>query len=390
MRILYYDCFAGISGDMNLGALIDLGVDPDYLKSELEKLNIDGFHLKIEKTERRGIYGTLASVIIENQDNEKHRHLRHVHELVNERSLSNKVKETSLKIFQLIAEAEAKVHNIEIQKVHFHEVGALDSIADIIGAAICLDYLKVDKVLSSPIQLGGGTVKCAHGVMPVPAPATALIVANIPVKTGLVQHEATTPTGAAILAATVDEFTETINSPITKTGYGIGQRDISEVPNILRVHLIETQAQLDDVRQESAVVLECNLDDMKAEHLEYLMDKLFDNGASDAWFTPIVMKKSRPATMVSVLCNPEKAAEMKTILFENSTTLGIRETQIAKSMLRREEKTVETKYGTVRIKECFLKGESLRYKPEFEDCKTLAIKHNVSISAIEKEVIKSI
>ncbi|MDA3892424.1 MAG: nickel pincer cofactor biosynthesis protein LarC [Salinivirgaceae bacterium] len=390
MRILYYDCFAGISGDMNLGALIDLGVDPDYLKSELEKLNIDGFHLKIEKTERRGIYGTLASVIIENQDNEKHRHLRHVHEIVNDSSLSNKVKETSLKIFQLIAEAEAKVHNIEIQKVHFHEVGALDSIADIIGAAICLDYLKVDKVLSSPIQLGGGTVKCAHGVMPVPAPATALIVANIPVKTGLVQHEATTPTGAAILAATVDEFTETINSPITKTGYGIGQRDISEVPNILRVHLIETQAQLDDVRQESAVVLECNLDDMKAEHLEYLMDKLFDNGASDAWFTPIVMKKSRPATMVSVLCNPEKAAEMKTILFENSTTLGIRETQIAKSMLRREEKTVETKYGTVRIKECFLKGESLRYKPEFEDCKTLAIKHNVSISAIEKEVIKSI
>jgi uncharacterized protein (TIGR00299 family) protein len=183
MRILYYDCFAGISGDMNLGALVDLGVDAEYLKNELAKLNIKGFQLKLEKATRRGITGTLASVVIKNSWNEKHRHLRHIHEIVNESSLSEKVKATSLKIFQFIAEAEARVHNIDIQKVHFHEVGALDSIADIVGAAICLDYLKVDKVHSSPIQLGGGMVKCDHGMMPVPAPATALIVENIPVKT---------------------------------------------------------------------------------------------------------------------------------------------------------------------------------------------------------------
>ena len=186
MRILYYDCFAGISGDMNLGALIDLGVDLDYLKTELEKLNIEGFHLEVQPDIRIGISGTKATVVIENPENEKHRHLRHVEELVNQSSLSDVVKIKSLQIFDLIAVAEAKVHNISKERVHFHEVGALDSIADIVGAAICLDFLKVDKVMSSSIQLGGGMVKCAHGLMPVPAPATALIVRNVPVKTGLV------------------------------------------------------------------------------------------------------------------------------------------------------------------------------------------------------------
>lgn len=390
MRILYYDCFAGISGDMNLGALIDLGVDPEYLKTELKKLNIDGFHLKLEHTARRGISGTLATVIVENQDNEKHRHLRHVHEIVNESSLSDNVKTIALKIFQLIAEAEAKVHNIEIEKVHFHEVGALDSIADIVGAAICLDSLNVDKVLSSPIQLGGGTVKCAHGVMPVPAPATALIVENIPVKTGLVQHEATTPTGAAILAATVNEFTESINAPIVKTAYGIGQRDVSEVPNILRVYLLEIKEQVKDVEVENATVLECNIDDMNPEHYDYLLDELFNNEASDAWLTPIIMKKSRPAITVSVLCKTEKVDTLKAILFKNSTSLGIRELNVTKSMLRREEKNVTTQYGNVRIKESFFNGECINQKPEFEDCKVLAALNNVSISEIVKAVQKEL
>lgn len=390
MRILYYDCFAGISGDMNLGAMIDLGVDPDFLKHELEKLNIEGFHLNIEKDIRRGISGTKATVVIENPDNEKHRHLRHVEEIVNNSSLSDKVKITSLEIFKKIAFAEAKVHNIEVQRVHFHEVGALDSIADIVGAAICLDALKVDKVLSAPIQLGGGTVKCAHGIMPVPAPATALIVENIPVKTGLVQHEATTPTGAAILAATVDEFTEQINFQITKTAYGIGQRDVSEVANVLRVYLSESEEAFSDVSVETATVLECNIDDMNPEHHGYLMDLLFEAGASDVWITPIIMKKSRPATTLSVLCKPEKAAKMKTILFEQAKTIGLREYPIQKSMLRREEKTVSTPYGQVRIKESYFNGKKVRVKPEFEDCKALALKNNCTIDEIEKAVVISL
>ena len=390
MRILYYDCFAGISGDMNLGALIDLGVDAEYLKVELGKLNIEGFHLNVEKDIRRGISGTKATVVIENPDNEKHRHLRHVEEIVNNSTLSEKVKSTSLEIFKKIAVAEARVHNIEIQRVHFHEVGALDSIADIVGAAICLDALKVDKVISSPIQLGGGTVKCAHGIMPVPAPATALIVEGIPVKTGLVQHEATTPTGAAILAATVDEFTEQLNFPITKTAFGIGQRDVSEVANVLRVYLSETKDTITDVTLESAIVLECNIDDMQPEQHGYLMELLFDAGASDVWITPIIMKKSRPATTLSVLCQPSIALELKAILFEQATTIGLREYPVQKNMLRREEKTVKTPLGEVRIKESFFNGKLVRVKPEFEDCKKLASKYGKSIEEISMEIIKNL
>ena len=387
MRILYYDCFAGISGDMNLGALIDLGVDPDYLISELEKLNIDGFHLDIKKDKRRGISGTKADVIIENQENEKHRHLRHVEEIVNGSSLPDHVKINALKIFDLIAVAEAKIHNISKERVHFHEVGALDSIADIVGAAICLDYLKVDKVMSSSIQLGGGMVKCAHGIMPVPAPATAEIVINVPVKTGLVNHEATTPTGAAILVATVDEFTDTIDFQITKTGYGIGNRD-SEVPNVLRVYLCEYSTGLKDVNSEEAVVLESNIDDMNPEHYDFLMEKLFQAGASDAWISPVIMKKSRPAVTLSVLCKNELTDKMKEVVFINSTSIGIREYKVKKSMLRREESTIETIYGEVRVKQSFFNGKIIRSKPEYDDCKRLAEKHLTTISEIEKTVNK--
>lgn len=390
MRILYYDCFAGISGDMNLGALIDLGVDAEYLKQELGKLNIDGFHLTVEPDMRRGISGTKATVIVENPDNEKHRHLRHVEEIVNNSLLSDKVKHLSLKIFRLIAEAEAKVHNIDIQRVHFHEVGALDSIADIVGAAICLDFLNVDKVMSTPIQLGGGTVKCAHGVMPVPAPATALIVEHTPVKTGLVQHEATTPTGAAILVATVDEFSEQINFAITKTGYGIGQRDVSEVPNILRVFLSESEFGENDWLLEQATVLECNIDDMNPEHYEHLFNLLFEAGASDVWLSPIIMKKSRPANTLSILAKPELANKLKVLVFEHSTTLGIRESSIQKSSLRREEKTVSTQYGEVKVKISSLNGKPISTKPEADDCIRLAIEHKVAISEIEKAVIKAL
>ena len=388
MRILYYDCFAGISGDMNLGAMIDLGVDPDYLIAELQKLNIEGFHLEIQKDIRRGISGTKATVVIENPENEKHRHLRHVEELVNQSSLSSEVKAMSLKIFDLIAVAEGKVHNIDKQRVHFHEVGALDSIADIVGAAICLDYLKVDKVMSSPIQLGGGMVKCAHGIMPVPAPATTEIIQNVPVKTGLVQHEATTPTGAAILVATVDEFTDRINFKIDKTACGIGQRDVSEVPNVLRVFLSDTGESASQTSLEEAWILECNIDDMNPEWYDHLFVKLFDAGASDVFLTPIIMKKSRPANMLSVLCPKNIAPEMKSIIFNNSTTIGLREYPVTKTVLNREEKEIETELGKVRVKCSYFQGKEIRFKPEFEDLKKLASEHGLSLNEVEKIINK--
>ena len=389
MKILYYDCFAGISGDMNLGAMIDLGVAPDYLTAELQKLNIEGFHLEIQKDLRRGISGTRASVVIENPENEKHRHLRHVEELINQSSLSPEVKILSLKIFDLIAVAEGKVHDISKERVHFHEVGALDSIADIVGAAICLDYLKVDKVMSSSIQLGGGMVKCAHGLMPVPAPATALIVQHVPVKTGLVQHEATTPTGAAILVATVDEFTDQIGFPIQKTAYGIGQRDVSEVPNVLRVYLADDGQTPGDTRLEEAMMLECNIDDMNPEWYDHLIVKLFDGGASDVFLTPIIMKKSRPANMLSVLCSRKIAPEMKAIIFNNSTTIGLREYPVTKTVLDREEKEIETELGKVRVKCSSFQGKEIRFKPEFEDLKKLANIHKLSLIEVERIINKN-
>ena len=390
MSILYYDCFAGISGDMNLGALVDLGVEAAYLESELKKLNIEGFHLKITQDLRRGISGTKAEVIVENPDNEKHRHLRHVEEIINQSSLSETVKQNALKIFKLIAYAEARVHQIPVERVHFHEVGALDSIADIVGAAICLHYLKVDRVLSSPIQLGGGMVKCAHGMMPVPAPATALIVENVPVRTGLVQHEATTPTGAAILVATVDEFTEAINFKIKKTAYGIGHRDVSEVPNVLRVYLLEPEAVAKGVKEETATVLECNIDDMNPERYDFIMDRLFAAGVSDVWLTPVIMKKSRPATQLHVLCPAEKVSQMKQIIFTHTTTIGLREYSIKKSVLPREEIIAETKYGKVRVKQCLYGGKVVRSKPESDDCRSIALRENISLEEVDREIIKAL
>jgi uncharacterized protein (TIGR00299 family) protein len=389
MRILYYDCFAGISGDMNLGAMIDLGVDPDYLIAGLQKLNIEGFHLEIQKDIRRGISGTKATVVIENPENEKHRHLRHVEELINQSSLSPEVKTMSIKIFDLVAVAEGKVHNISKERVHFHEVGALDSIADIVGAAICLDYLKVDKVMSSPIQLGGGMVKCAHGIMPVPAPATAEIVQNVPVRTGLVQHEATTPTGAAILVATVDEFTNQIDFQIQKTAYGIGQRDVSEVPNVLRVYLSESDRAEDNTRQEKGWMLECNIDDMNPEWYEHLFRKLFDAGASDVFLTPIIMKKSRPANMLSVLCNKNIVPEIKAIIFTNSTTIGLREYAVSKTVLERQEKVIETELGKVSVKYSYFQGKEIRFKPELDDLLKLANQHGLSLNEVEEIINKN-
>jgi uncharacterized protein (TIGR00299 family) protein len=234
MKVLYYDCFAGISGDMNIGALIDVGVPKEYLLKELSKLNIEGeYSLEIIPSSKMGIHGTKFTVKYDHVDHH-HRHLSHIEKIIMESELSDEVKNISMNIFKRVAEAEAKIHNTSIEKVHFHEVGAVDSIIDVVGGAICLDYLKIDKVYSSPVQLGGGFVKCAHGLFPVPAPATLEIIKNIPINLGKVMHEATTPTGAAIIAEVSKEFIYPNNLKVLATGYGIGGRDV-EIPNVLRV-----------------------------------------------------------------------------------------------------------------------------------------------------------
>lgn len=375
---------------MNLGALLDLGVDPDYLKSELAKLNIKGFHLAITKDKRKGIGGTKATVMILNQDTEHHRYLKQVEDIVNASSISPEIKTLALKIFGIIAHAEAAVHQIDIQKVHFHEVGALDSIVDIVGAAICLNYLKVDEVHSSSIQLGGGFVNCDHGKMPVPAPATALIVKNLPVKTGAVNHEATTPTGAAILAATVNHFSDKNEFTILKTGHGIGHRD-GEIPNVLRVYLAEIEG---DVAKgyisEDACLLECNIDDMNPEWYSHVSELLFAAGASDVYLTPIIMKKSRPANILSVLSKPALVETLKELIFIHTSSLGIRETRIQKSMLKREEIVLNTMYGDVRIKKGFYKDILVNQKPEYDDLQRIAKENNLPIQTIYSEIMNSI
>ncbi|GMQ60906.1 nickel pincer cofactor biosynthesis protein LarC [Vallitalea maricola] len=404
MKILYYDCFAGISGDMNLGALIDLGVDKDYLIEELNKLTISQeFKIKIQTKQKMGITGTKVDVILENKHghvhgqeyehkhehtdththNHEHRNLNSIYKIIDESNLNENVKKLSKDMFLAVAKAEAKVHGKSIEKVHFHEVGAVDSIVDIIGAAICIDNLKVDRIMSSTVELGGGFVKCAHGIIPVPAPATTEILTNIPIHMGKVNSETTTPTGAAILKTIVNEFTDKIDFKIVKIGYGLGTKDF-EIPNVLRAFLGEVDDKVKDVQ----TMLEINIDDMNSELFGYIEDKLFENGALDVYKTPIIMKKGRPAIKLSVLVDSTSLHKIENVLLVETTTLGLRKYTVEKVMLDREFITLSTKYGDIPIKKGLLDGKVIKMKPEYEVCKRLATEHEIPIRTIYDEIYK--
>ena len=385
MKILYYDCFAGISGDMNLGALIDLGVDPERLRTELAKLHISDYRLSIERGLRKGISGTRIDVIVPSGHHHGHSHttFKDIRRLIEESELSDRVKATSLEIFLKLAQAEAKVHGHALDDVAFHEVGAVDSIVDIVGAAICLDILGVDRVLASPVQVGGGFVTCAHGTLPVPAPATVEILKGIPIKAGLVPFETTTPTGAAILAATVDQFIERLDFTPAAVGYGLGHRD-TEIPNVLRVLIGEqTEVQSDsDLEVRGACMIETNIDDMSPETYDLILESLFAAGAQDVYLTPIIMKKSRPAVKISILCEAQRMPEIEEVLWLQTSTFGLRFHPVTKVMLRREFSEVVTKYGKISVKNAYWHGKRVRSKPEYEDCKKLAKAQGVTIRDI--------
>ncbi|MGV8057210.1 MAG: nickel pincer cofactor biosynthesis protein LarC [Smithellaceae bacterium] len=388
MKVLYYDCFSGISGDMNLGAMIDLGVDPDYLLSELKKLNIGEYQVEITQDKRKGITGTRVEVVVNpvlSGQVMQERTFTDISRIIGKSDLSTKVKDISLNIFTRIAVAEGKIHGCKADDVHFHEVGAVDSIVDIAGAAICLDYLSPDTIISSPVQLGGGFVRCAHGILPVPAPATVEILQGIPVKTGAVPFETTTPTGAAILAATVDVFTEELDFTPQKIGYGIGHRD-TDIPNVLRAYLgvsLPTDSEdTDDTENKTALLVECNIDDMNPELYEDVMEELFAQGAYDVFLTPIIMKKSRPAITLSVLCGEEERLAIEEILWLRTSTFGLRFQRISKSMLQRDFVTLSTKFGDVSVKNGYWRGRKIKSKAEYEDCKRLAKEKGVSVKEI--------
>ena len=445
MRILYYDCFAGISGDMNLAAMIGLGVDPGFLRAELSKLGLDHeFELLVSQGERHGIHGTRVDVAFGNQDSghshgherhdeapaeahahghhhdhghgrdhnhghdhghghhhdhchaepraERHGHAAHrnladIEKIITESSLAEPVKKTSLAIFRKVAEAEAKVHGKGLHEVHFHEVGATDSIVDIVGAAVCFHALGVDAVWCSPVELGGGFVRCAHGMMPVPAPATVEILTGIPTTRGAARHEATTPTGAAIVAVLADEFTAAPSLAVEKTAYGIGHRD-AEIPNVLRVQLARPAASKPEGPVSEARLLQCNIDDMTAEALGVAMDVLMENGAMDVHFTPIVMKKNRPATCVSLLCATQDEERFKELLFRHTTTLGVKSFPLEKTVLGVSFERLETELGPVTMKNALKDGKVIRSKPELEDCRALAKKHGLSLAEVQAAVAR--
>ncbi|MFN8209265.1 MAG: nickel pincer cofactor biosynthesis protein LarC [Bacteroidales bacterium] len=397
MKILCYDCFSGISGDMNLAALIDLGVPVDYLRQELNKLPLGSYQLKVSREKRKGIEGTMVDVVLpihagasvlKNQQHHENRSWQGIRNLILSSPLSEPVKERSIEIFSLLARAEAKIHGTTEEDVHFHEVGAVDSIVDIVGAAICLDYLKPDKIISTPPQLGGGFVKCQHGLIPVPAPATQEILNGKPVKSGIVEFETTTPTGAAILASQVNEFVRTIDLLLGKTGYGIGHREL-EIPNILRVYWAETHAGSTNHRH---FILECNIDDMNPEWYDYLLEKLFAAGADDAFLQPVIMKKSRPGIVLSVLCDEKNEKQISAILLEETSSLGLRRYEVDKECLERENIQVTIPWGTIRVKLARQGDKVLRWKAEYEDCKRISLENNISLRevylAVEKILLK--
>lgn len=395
-RILYYDCFAGISGDMNLAALLDLGVPLDYIRENLAKLGIgEEYELQAEPTLKSGISGTKLTVHVHHHHHDDHghghghhhhRHFSDIREMIEASSLSDYVKQHSIAVFKVLAEAEGKVHGTEPDKVHFHEVGAVDSIVDIVASIIAIEYLKIDKLYSSTVELGSGTVHCAHGVMPVPAPATMLLSQSFPSSIGGTDHEATTPTGAAFLAAMADGFDPRLAGRCKAVGIGIGHRDSDKLPNILRVNLYETEDakpdETDPATVSACAIVEANLDDMSPEHVSYLTDKLSEAGAMDVWQESIVMKKSRLGVKVCALGSMEKTPQLRHAFFVHSTTWGLRQIPLAKYELDREIVTGKTPYGDVRVKKACPQGMPIKEKAEFEDCRQLSEEHGVTIQQI--------
>ncbi|SHF17507.1 nickel pincer cofactor biosynthesis protein LarC [Clostridium fallax] len=395
MKVLYYDCFSGISGDMNLGALIDLGIPYNHLTSELDKLNIKNeFEIYIEKAIKGGITGTKVNIIDSNNKDHTHCHNHHHHhhrsykdikDIILNSSLSESIKNLSIKIFDKVAISESKIHNKSLEEVHFHEVGAIDSIVDIVGCAICIDFLKVDLIISSPIEIGYGTLKCAHGILPVPAPATAEILKGVPVIAKNVSFEATTPTGAAIIKSIATNFTYKKDFTIEGIGYGIGDRENPIAPNVLRVLLGEKN----NFTTSKEYIVECNIDDMRGEEFELLMERLFEKGAFDVFYTPIFMKKERPGVKVSVICNEENLKNIKEVIFINSSTIGIRQHEVHRDKLSRIEKNVNCKFGNIPSKISFYDNKEVNMKPDYDVCKEIAKINNISISEVFHEVIYS-
>jgi uncharacterized protein (TIGR00299 family) protein len=379
MRIAYFDCFAGASGDMILGALIDAGLKTNLLKAELAKLNLHGFSVSAKKTVKSGIAGTKFDVRTGHEH--AHRNLRDIVRIIDKSGLNAGVKEKSKAIFRRLAEAEAKVHRVSINEIHFHEVGAVDAIVDITGAVIGLEALGVEKVFSSALHLGRGTVKCAHGILPVPSPAVAELVKGFPVYSTEAEGELVTPTGAAILTTLAAGFGPMPAMTTERTGYGAGSRNLN-VPNLLRVFIGRSE----DAEGDAVQVIETNIDDMNPQFYEHVMESLFKAKAKDVTLTPVIMKKNRPGIVLSVIAASADVDALVGLLFRETTTLGVRISEIKKRMVaEREILPVKTKWGSVRVKTRHT-GAKTSFSPEYDDCKRIARAKGIAISDVFDEI----
>ncbi|MEX0331601.1 MAG: nickel pincer cofactor biosynthesis protein LarC [Puniceicoccaceae bacterium] len=383
MKTLFYNCPAGLCGDMNLGAMVDLGVEPDAIVEELQKLHLEGWSLRFEKDKRKGIAGTRCDVT--HEDSHHHRTFADIKDIIENSALDSDVQRDAIAVFRALAEAEGAVHGKPPEAIHFHEVGAIDSIIDITGAAICWKLLGIDRVAASTVELGSGTVQCAHGRMPVPAPATAKLVKDLPVSFGGTSGEATTPTGAALLVGKECHFGEAITGKTLATGIGIGQRDDPAAANVVYVSLIEETSEATAPSGE-VIELATNLDDMSPEHVAFLVEELLKAGALDVWQTPATFKKGRMGCVLSILIQPGDRESITTILLEHSTTLGVRWRSWNRTILDREISEKETPLGKVRVKSAFLDGRLIRSKVEFDDLSRIARENNLSLREVEEKL----
>lgn len=402
MRILYFDCFAGASGDMVLGALLDAGLPLDELKQALGSLPLGGLTLAAERVERGGIAATRFRVsegtqspddqiarspnqeIATSHHHHHHRSLSDIEALVERSALSSAVKTRVGQLFRRLAETEAAIHRMPVERVHLHEVGALDSIVDIVGAVFAIEWFQADRIVASPLNVGGGTVECEHGTLPVPAPATVSLTRGAPIYSAGAQVELLTPTGALLMTSFASSFGPVPAMTVERVGYGAGDRHLSGMPNVLRVLVGQGSG---TAATESVVVLECEIDDMNPQIYGVLMDRLFDAGALDVFYAPVQMKKNRPGTLVTAVAPPAARTVLRDVLFRETTTIGVRYRDMMRETLPREVVTVETTLGPIRFKIARQGSAIVNAAPEFEDCVRVAAECGLSVKDVQAAAV---
>jgi uncharacterized protein (TIGR00299 family) protein len=380
MKVLIFDPFCGCAGDMILASMLSAGLEFEKLRAELDRLPLSGFRLEKQDVEKHHIACVKLDVITEDQH--AHRHLGDIQEIIDKSGLSEKVRTNARNIFGRLAAAEAKVHNSSPEKIHFHEVGAVDAIVDIVGACIGLELLGIDRIYSRPIGLGRGIIDSAHGKIPVPSPATSELVKDFPVVFHRVEHELSTPTGTAIITTLAEQLNDLAEFNVYSVGYGAGSRDIETLPNFLRIYLAEEMTALE---RDRILQIQTNIDDLNPEIFSFLYDGLFEMGVKDVFMTPVQMKKNRPGTLLTVICDLNDKDKISRFIFDNSTTSGLRFNLADRVKLKRSIETIDTSYGPVNLKVYFWEGQK-RYYPEYEDLKKLAFQHKISIIELNRKL----